>query len=119
MALLEKDFQQLSYIVLLSCSRACVAGATERLLWMSGAQGDDGRALATGTDWTAPAPAPVRNTQAPHKHTHLLHSQNYQINVPISSHHGETAVSLPTYRRSGLSQGGEMERGGSLFLAAD
>lgn len=60
--------------VFLIYSLACAAGATEHLPWMNEAQEDAGRALVMGTDWTAPAPAPVRNIQAPHKCTHTPHT---------------------------------------------
>lgn len=53
----------------LFCSPACAAGATEHLPWKNEVQEDAGRALVMGTDQTVPALAPVRNTQALHKHT--------------------------------------------------
>lgn len=72
-------------------SLACAVGAIERLPWTNEVQEDAGRALVMGTDWTAPAPAPVRNIQHPHKNTYTLPACTHiQTLVPISSHHGET-----------------------------
>lgn len=51
-------------------SRVCAAGATERLSWMNVVQ-YAGKAPVTGTDWIAPIPAPVRNTQVRRKNTRV------------------------------------------------
>lgn len=83
----------------LSRSLACAAGATGHLLWTNEARGGAGRALVTGTGWTAPAP--VRNTQALHKHTHT-HILPYLVFPSAPGGNGEGITEGRTEEETGL-----------------